>query len=230
MRKPATRQYLYSLLGLVVFLATLTHAQQQSPPTISGLKQQIELMEKVDRDPNTTPDVRRQNSEFLTKRRAELQLLLQNTIAYLKRYKSILSPHLTTQEMEKVEASLRALEQEVRSLNGETAPLSSTGDSSLSGPRAEPAITDAVTLGDETSRASIGIGAVSPCPANADDLVGNVYVLAPSGMTATLFIERLGAPLSLTQDSDVTVSAASQLIIPQAHFQIISQHGTELAE
>jgi hypothetical protein len=225
MMKPAARRYLSSLLGLLLFLATPTQAQQQSP-TISELKQQIALMERVDRDPNTTPDVRKENSAFLMKRRAALQSLLQKTIADLKRYKSIVGPHLTSEEIEKVDGSLRALEQEAQGLNGEMAPLSSSGDLLRSDRRAGPADTDSPAPRDGTVSVATAVSAAVACPAKPDDLIGNAYLFAPSGATASLFIEKLSAPLSLTQDSDVIVSPASQLTIPQAHFQIITQHGT----
>jgi hypothetical protein len=213
-------------------LATSTQAQQQSP-TISDLKQQIALMERVDRDPNTTPDVRKENSAFLMKRRADLQSLLQKTIADLKRYKSIVGPQLTSEEIEKVDGSLRALEQEAKSLNGDTEPVSSSGDSSKSGRRSGPADADSPAPGDGMASVVPSVSAAASCPAKPDDLIGNAYLFAPSGGVVTLIIEKLSAPLSLTQDSDVTVTplpglpaSSSQLTIPQAHFQIITQHGT----
>jgi hypothetical protein len=228
MRRTNARS-LISVLVLVLLVCTPARTQQPRQ-TIDELKQQIDAMEKIDRDPSVTPDVKAENIAFLGKRKADLVSLLQRTLTDLQRYKSVVGRNLTPDESDKIDRRFHELEQDLHVLSAGSELATTAGDTLLLLKAKGPSAAD-VSPSDSTpspNTAALDVG----CPAKPDDLIKSTYLVASSGAPTTLFVE-LTMPLSLTQDSDVTIvppaagpASLSQLSIPQNHFQIVTEHGT----
>lgn len=73
---------------LMLVIVTLSVAQQDP---IADLKRRIQEMEAVERDPSTSPEVRKVNHDFLTERRRELRATLQKAVEDLQNYESRIS-------------------------------------------------------------------------------------------------------------------------------------------
>ena len=97
------------VLVLFVFGATL-HAQQPPSESVETLKEQIRNLELIDRDPRTTPEVRKLNQSFLMERQNQLQVLLQKRIDSLRAYLANVKGILTMEESQKVERTINDLE------------------------------------------------------------------------------------------------------------------------
>lgn len=109
-----------SFLILALLLSGPVMAQQ---PTVKQLKEQIERMEAIDRDPSVPVDVKRLNQEFLKTRRSQLRSLLPASIAALRKYESDLGASLEATEKEKIRLSIRELEKALQELDsGSSAP------------------------------------------------------------------------------------------------------------
>src|SRR6185295_12828776 len=102
-----------SFLILALLLGGPVMAQQ---PTVKQLKEQIERMEAIDRDPSVPVDVKQLNQEFLKTRRSQLRNLLPKSIAALRKYESDLGASLEATEKEKLRLSIRELERTLQEL------------------------------------------------------------------------------------------------------------------
>lgn len=102
-----------SFLILALLLGGPVMAQQ---PTVKQLKEQIERMEAIDRDPSVPIDVKQLNQEFLKTRRSQLRNLLATSIAALRKYESDLGASLETTEKEKIRLSIREFEKTLQDL------------------------------------------------------------------------------------------------------------------
>jgi len=88
---------------------------QQTDP-ISQAKQQIQLLELVDKDPTTSPEAQIINRRFLRERRIQLQTLLTKAITGLRDYQARVGSSLTRDESEAVENSIRSFERSLQEL------------------------------------------------------------------------------------------------------------------
>jgi hypothetical protein len=89
----------------LVFLMTCTGLTQQGP-SIDQLKQQIAEKEAIDRNPSTSPEVRKINRDFLNQQRQELRDALTKGIEDLREYASQVS--LTADQKKIVAASIES--------------------------------------------------------------------------------------------------------------------------
>jgi hypothetical protein len=89
-------------------------AQQMDP--IDQAKQQIQLLEAVDKDPTASPEAKSINRRFLRERRLQLQALLTKAITGLRDYQARVGSSLTREESEAVENSIRSFEKSLQEL------------------------------------------------------------------------------------------------------------------
>jgi len=85
--------------------------EPQSELSVAQLEAIIEKMEAVDRDPATTPEVRKHNSQFLKEARERLHKLKGNVSSlqqYLTNFKAVLTPA----QVQQVEAAIRNLQRD----------------------------------------------------------------------------------------------------------------------
>ena len=114
-----------SLIAIaLVFVITILGLAQQDP--IVQLKQQIAEMEMIDRDPATSPEVRKLNREFLLRRRQELHAALEKAIEDLQNYEARVS--LSRAEKSVVAASIAAKQADLKLLDGLTNENPTTSD------------------------------------------------------------------------------------------------------
>ncbi len=103
--------------ALFLVLALLSPVLAQEPTdSIRQLKEQIERMEAIDRDPTVPVDVKRLNEEFLKTRRSQLRNMVATNIAALRKYQSDLGSSLSPTEKEKIRLSIRDLEKSLQEL------------------------------------------------------------------------------------------------------------------
>jgi hypothetical protein len=165
-----------SFLILTLLLGGPVMAQQ---PTVKQLKEQIERMEAIDRDPSVPVDVKQLNQEFLKTRRSQLRNLLPKSIAALRKYESDLGASLEATEKEKLRLSIRELERTLQELeSGSSAarpsidPPAERGDGSStlqSGQQvaAEGENSSAAKTGTSASQPVLSPPAVAPVVASA---------------------------------------------------------------
>jgi hypothetical protein len=104
--------------GIILLAATLCWAQQPAA-SVSNLREQIQQLESIDRDPATSDDVKTLNRRFLNERRSLLRTVLQQRIETLRKYQTTVKTSLTAEENKIVEDSIVELEKEVRDLDRE---------------------------------------------------------------------------------------------------------------
>src|SRR6266404_957087 len=107
-------------IGLMVSICCPVPAQQQVT-SISQLKEQIQKMERLDRDPSTPEDLRKINRNFLEARRAQLRDLLISSIDALRKYQSGFSSSLTPDENKVIEVRIKDWEKTLEDLKGSVA-------------------------------------------------------------------------------------------------------------
>ena len=110
---------------LIVLLSVNVLAQQTSELSVAQLKEQIQLLLKIDRDENTSTEVRKLNSIFLKQRRMQLEVLLTKNLEKLRSYLSTIAPSLTSEEKLIVQNTIDTLEKDLKSLTEDTAVRSS---------------------------------------------------------------------------------------------------------
>jgi len=229
LRKVLCKGILVSLL-LTLLSSRAAEAQQQRD-SIEELKGQIARLEKIDRDPATSAEVKGVNQNFIASRRAELRELLARRRDGLRNYLAASGGVLRPEEVKKVEDSIRGLESELNGVSGgtDTQPARVVDASFTPSSTATP---QPPTTSPESGRPFLSgnLLAQSTCPANPNDLITGV-VLSTGGVTSTGTPQNtlevtLSMPLSLSsQTSDVTV-AGTQLRIPANHFKITAQGGS----
>jgi hypothetical protein len=109
--KAATCRQLIALLLMFVIVTVAT--AQQDP--ISELKRGIQELEAIERDPSTSPEVRKINHDFLTQRRRELRAALQKAVEDLENYKSRVS--LSATEKQALANTITARKDEITTLD-----------------------------------------------------------------------------------------------------------------
>lgn len=110
------RRLLGLLLMCVVMLQSAFPICGQQTDSISQAKEQIRLLEAIDRDPTTSPEAKNINRKILRERRLQLQALLIKAIAGLREYQSRVKSTLTSDENETVESSIRTFEKTLQEL------------------------------------------------------------------------------------------------------------------
>jgi hypothetical protein len=101
---------------MISMSAPTARAQAVVSVNLSKLREQYEQLLAVERDPNTTPEVRERNHAFLEARRAQLAAALRKRTDALRAYRASLSTTLTDEEKNAVEVSIRQLADELQSL------------------------------------------------------------------------------------------------------------------
>lgn len=138
------------LLVLVITLSPISlMLAQQRPDSISQLKEQIARLEAIDKDKDTTDEVRSINRGFLKERRAQLVVTLKKRIEALRKYKSIVQSSLSLTENQTLESLVEDLEAEIKSVENAIGDGSRDGLPIAEQPRAQrirstnPALTTA---------------------------------------------------------------------------------------
>ncbi len=135
MKKFTCRQLIASLLMLVIVTVGVA---QQDP--ISELKRRIQEMEAVERDPSTSPEVRKINHDFLTQRRRELRAALAKAVEDLQSYGSRIS--LSEAEKQALANAISVRKDEITMLdallNGASIPSDVRASTPQSAPTAPP--------------------------------------------------------------------------------------------
>ena len=108
------------LLGFLLMSGLILNAVcpiwgQQTDP-IGQAKQQIRMLEAVEKDPTTSPEAKSLNRRFLRERRLQLQALLTKAIAGLRDYQARVKSSLTVDENEAIENSIRGFEKSLQEL------------------------------------------------------------------------------------------------------------------
>ncbi|HEY0170703.1 MAG TPA: hypothetical protein VGB98_06745 [Pyrinomonadaceae bacterium] len=89
-------------------------AQQTGDGNVGQLREQIARLEKIDSDPEISPEVKAMNREFLEERRARLNALVGRRVSALRQYLAAAGDALNPRERQAVEDSIRALAGETR--------------------------------------------------------------------------------------------------------------------
>lgn len=170
------RARIVSALGvfaLVCSCAVGVAARQSAPSNtaIAQLKQEIERLEAIDRDPSVAPEVKELNRGFLLERRRRLQALLQVRVKALRDYAATVRSTLTAEEMQVIENSIREMEREMAPAGAEPAAEAVTAEGGGSpAPAAErPSAAEAMTVSPAAPAAGAegGPGARAPAVAPA---------------------------------------------------------------
>ncbi len=172
-------------------LSLIAVSQQGSQVNeIERLKQAIEKLEAADKDPNIPEDVKQINRGYLQQRRSELETLLNNRIAGLRRYLEISGDGLNDNQKSEVEGMLRAAEQDLEKLKGvssaSTTPVTPApvepGPETVDQPAARP---PRVPPGAATPRAPSA--SLSSTSAASDIVVKDCALLDASPETYSLY-------------------------------------------
>src|SRR5260370_31089078 len=122
------------IVGIVLLLVTfVATAQDQDDLSIAQLKEQIQKLEGIDRDPTTPFEVKSINRDFLNARRAKLRTILARRIEALRKYRAGLGSALTTDESKVIENAISLLDMDLQDLEKQTpanAALESTSGTS----------------------------------------------------------------------------------------------------
>jgi len=193
-----------ALLAIVLTLALCQQTLAQQPAaTIAEVKAQIARMEQVEQDANISADVKTLNRKFLQQRRNQLQTLLTQKLADLRRYSSDLGASLSAAEQQELARQIDDTERELGQLNGtslagtsrDASPPNTLPDTESSGVRLVPPKTESVGF-NETVRRPVTENSTTALPANAT--AGDCYADAPpilvdTASAAAFFVVRDGA-------------------------------------
>lgn len=106
-------QILIITISVHLLAPCLCLAQQPAEGNIAQLREQIARLEKIDFDPEASPEVISLNREFLRERQAQLKALVKRRIAALQQYLNTTGDMLRAQERQAVEDNIRALTEEL---------------------------------------------------------------------------------------------------------------------
>lgn len=113
----------------------------QQGVSISQLKEQIARLEKLERDASLSAEVLNLNRTFLAKKRMELADALRARITALRKYQAEGAQAFSITEKLKVEDSIRALESELRAIEGGSISMVPLSDTLSDKPMPAPAAT-----------------------------------------------------------------------------------------
>lgn len=120
-----TLSCLMTFVGFVSLAISPALGQEQIA-SLSQLREQISVLEKVENDPATPLDVKEINRTFLEERRIQFRTVIQKRLDALKRYQATVSGVLTTDENRVIISSVQSLEKDLQNLIGDTQPRSSS--------------------------------------------------------------------------------------------------------
>src|SRR6185503_10005815 len=121
------KRLLKTLVGLcIVALLSPVLALAQDGITTQKLREQIALMEKVDKDPGTLEETRELNRNLLAMKRAELAERLTKEIDGLQKYSQAMESSLSASDKEKIATRISSLRQERETLQ-HSGSITSTG-------------------------------------------------------------------------------------------------------
>jgi len=114
------------LLNVLAPLPAVMAQQLSASASSDTLREQIARLESIERDPETSAEVRELNRDFLLARRAQLRAALKKRVNALETYLSSGAGILSSSEADAVSTSIRNLKAELQSLGGEAPSKDST--------------------------------------------------------------------------------------------------------
>lgn len=119
-----TLSFAVAFLGAATAAAPSARGQEVASAgnSLSKIKEEYERLLAVERNPETTPEVREMNHKFLEERRAQLRDALQKRLRSLRAYQTSMAGTLSDSEGLVVANSIQALERDLSTLNGEQSP------------------------------------------------------------------------------------------------------------
>lgn len=143
------------LLNVLAPLPAVMGQQSVAQAPGEPLKEQIARLESIERDPQTSPEVRELNRSFLLARRAQLRAELKKRVGALVSYLSSGAGILSSAESDAISASIRNLRAELQSLGGEASAKDSNETMGAAPPDAgRTAPQDAGTPEEKAKRAA----------------------------------------------------------------------------
>ena len=204
----ATHKRLLKTLVGVCIMALLSPvlALAQDGITLQKLREQIALMEKVDRDPSTLEETRDLNRNLLAGKRAELAERLTREIDGLQKYsQEMQSNSVSESELQKITTRISSLRQERDALQRSFAPAAASTVAvtpvppSNNSSSTETAATDSVvnTNGQNGSNHPAPADVAVSASANQQVFTSQCFPDAPNNLTNTA---RAAAELFVTDD------------------------------
>jgi hypothetical protein len=188
-------------------------AQQTAEGNIGKLREQIAKLEKIDLDPETSPEIKSLNREFLEERRARLNDLVGRRVTALRQYLAAAGDALSPRERQAVENSIRALAQEA----GGAAPVAAPNPVSVANAAANTSAGAKFNVGEAVYRGSLlppAAEAVSAPQGEAaagraggtEDAVGVLQINMNPPPRA------IPTPLEVKNDTSVTVTGSKKFV------------------
>ena len=194
-------------MALVLFLITtitllapinIVFAQQDS---IKQLRDEIALMTEIQKRPDTTPEVKQANAQFLRERRNRLKAMLQGRMDALREYRATIGSALSAEEIKVIEKSVQDLESELRQVDGtpNTSPVGVT------------VATAAPIVGTTPAQPQVTAAVTPAAPVQSDCYPDAPQILVNTVTAAADQIANSGNP------DDVTSSFSTILFMAMAH-------------
>ena len=192
------KRLLKTLVGLcIVALLSPVLALAQDGITTQKLREQIALMEKVDKDPGTLEETRELNRNLLAMKRAELAERLTKEIDGLQKYSQAMESSLSASDKEKIATRISSLRQEREALQ-HSGSITSTGPVQPSNNSTATVTSDAVVNTSTQNVSNHPAGAGAGASASAQQVfVSTCFPDAPNNLTNTA---RAAAELFVTGD------------------------------
>jgi len=137
------RQCLFLLVGILLIVRAAS-AQQQATE-LDQLRAQIRILDAIQCDSSTSPDVRQLNQKNLERRRLALRAALNREISTLVNYRNRIS-FLTTAEREEIASRIHELENELNASAAQTACSASGAPTTTSNPAIAPVVPRMVSV------------------------------------------------------------------------------------
>jgi len=192
------KRLLKTLVGLcIVALLSPVLALAQEGITTQKLREQIALMEKVDKDPGTLEETRDLNRNLLATKRAELAERLTKEIDGLQKYSQAMESSLSASDKEKIATRISSLRQERETLQ-HSGSITSTGPVQPGNNSTATVTSDAVVNTSTQNVSNHPAGAGAGASASAQQVfVSTCFPDAPNNLTNTA---RAAAELFVTGD------------------------------